>query len=208
MLSNYHALKFRATLTVSTCLSAPGSATGCVCCKGTSMASKASPAWSKMTRRRVLRCVVQPADLRGIIRRNGGGCSSEGGKNDVQQPRPTNEDRRLPASTPQAGWRSVPVRRSRRLQPRTVAATPGHWRAEVDRHVQRAKCVLCGGRLCAAERPGRATGDERRRRAQCDQRCRRLLQRARPGHLHCRIDTAQVRRTWPGDAPHDGRREL
>jgi hypothetical protein len=29
--------------------------------------------------------------------------------------------------------------------------------------------------------------------------------RARPGHLHLRIDTAQVHRSWPGDAPHNGR---
>jgi glyoxylate carboligase len=35
-----------------------------------------------------------------------------------------------------------------------------------------------------------------------------LLQRARPGHLYRRIDTTQIRRTRPGDAPHDGRRQL
>ena len=29
-----------------------------------------------------------------------------------------------------------------------------------------------------------------------------------PVHLHRRIDTAQVRRAWSRDAPHDGRREL
>src|SRR6516162_9381918 len=136
-------------------------------------------------------------------RRNPGvGRGSEGGTNNVRQPQPTNENRRLPASPPRGGRRPASVRRSRRLQSRTVAAAPGHWRAEVDRHVQRAECVLCRGWLCAAERPGCATGDERRRRAQRHQRCGRLLQRARPGHLHRRINTAQVRRTRPGGMHH------
>ena len=40
------------------------------------------------------------------------------------------KNRRLPASPPQGGRRPAPVRRSRRLQPRTVAAAPGHWRAK------------------------------------------------------------------------------
>jgi indolepyruvate decarboxylase len=33
-------------------------------------------------------------------------------------------------------------------------------------------------------------------------------QRARPSHLHRRIDTSQVHRTRPGHAPHHGRRRI
>ena len=58
----------------------------------------------------------------------------------------------------------------------------------------------------AAEWAGCATGDERRWPPERDQRSRRLLQRACAGHLHQRIDTAQVHRSWPGHAPHNGRR--
>ena len=95
---------------------------------------------------------------------------------------------------------------------RHLFGVPGDYNLELLQQLQDTGTLkwigTCGGRLCAAERPGRATGDKWRRRPERDQRCWRLLQRARAGHLHRRIHTAQVHRAPSGDAPHNGRREL
>ena len=117
---------------------------------------------------------------------------------------PNEGNRRLSASPSRGRRRPTPVRCSRRTT--TASRYCSSYRhAAMDRHMQRTERLLCGGRLCAAERPGRANGDERRWPPERNQRCCRLLQRARPGHLHQRIHTAQVHRSWPGIAPHDGR---